>query len=295
VSTAEGVIQRASHKSKHERINDVLARWHKEASGAVTKFPAGFARMDSMLNGGFSPAGLSFVGGYAGEGKSDFALSVAIHLARAGVNVSFLEGEMPEDELHDRAARMTSGPGSKARLDWLAEYESLPLDFLLLSDRTPSRLLGAAERAVLDGARFVVVDYLQTFSQIERDADKHYLAIKNLSAQLRALLLRQAEKGVMLHIMALSNLNRSEAGSGRPGLSSLYGSSGLAHDCTEAIMVYSENSESARFQELQTGERSVTVEVVKARNGRRGPLPFVFTGGHHRFREQELTEVRRAS
>lgn len=290
VTAGEGVIQRAAHKAKPERINEVLARWHREATGATARFPSGYELLDSLLNGGFSPAGLSFAGGYAGEGKTTLALAIAIHLARTGVNVMFLEGEMPEDELHDRAARMTKGAGTRGRLDWLEEYEALPLDFLLLADRTPSRLLGAAERAILDGARFVVVDYLQAFSQIERETDKHYLAIKNLSAQLRALVLRHAERGVMLHIMALSNLNRSEAGSGRPGLSSLYGSSGLAHDCTEAIMVYSENSETARFEEMRTGERPVTLEVVKARNERRGPLPFLFMGALQRFREVDIPD-----
>jgi hypothetical protein len=73
-----------------------------------------------MLKGGLSEGGLSFLGGFAAEGKSSFALSVAIHATRNGIKTEFLEGEMPADELHDRAARMCHSGGL---VQWLDEYE----------------------------------------------------------------------------------------------------------------------------------------------------------------------------
>jgi len=282
LTAAESVLQGAIRKSKSERINDVLLRASERASGKRKPFATGFRTIDGMLSGGLAEGGLSFVGGFAGEGKTSFALAIAIYTARQGVKVEFLEGEMTEDELHERAAEMHH---RHELVKWLNEYEQIPLDIIPLAEKTPARLLAAVEYAVVNGARFVVVDYLQSFAQMQSETDRHYLAIKNLSAQLRALALRHAEKGTMLHIMALSNLNRTEAGSGRPGLSSLYGSSGLAHDCTEAFMLYSDSSEGARTQEALTGHRAVTVELVKARNGQRGPVPFTFTGASQTFTE----------
>jgi replicative DNA helicase len=283
LTAAESVLQGAIRKSKRERINEVLLRASERASGKRKPFATGFPTIDGLLSGGLSEAGLSFLGGYAGEGKTSLALAITIHTARQGVKTEFLEGEMPEDELHDRAARMLYDGNLVA---WLEEYERLPLDILTLTDRTPGRLLASVEYAVVNGGRFVVVDYLQSFAQMQTETDRHYLAIKNLSAQLRSLILRHAEKGNMCHVMALSNLNRTEAGSGRPGLSSLYGSSGLAHDCTEAFMIYSDSSEHARMQEALAGQRTVTVEIAKVRNGQRGPVPFTFYGASQRFEEE---------
>ena len=282
---AESVLLGAIRRTKAQRIDRVLLHFREQAEGKRTPFPTGFPTLDTMLNGGYSEAGLSFCGGYAGEGKTSFALAVAVHLARRGVKVEFLEGEMPEHELHDRAARMLYGAGEQRRHDWLAEYKDLPIDILLLADRTPAKLLASVDYAVVNGARFIIVDYLQAFAQMQSDTDRHYLAIKNLSAQLRSLVLRYAENGTMIHVMALSNLNRNEMQRGRPGLASLYGSSGLAHDCTEALMIHSE--EKTRTLELMSGRRDVTVEVVKARNGRRGPLPFLFDGALQRFTEED--------
>lgn len=282
LTAAESVIQGANRKTKSESIDGVLLRASERASGKRRPFATGFSTIDAMLEGGLSEGGLSFVGGYPGEGKTSFALAIAVHEARIGVQTEFLEGEMTEDEIHDRAARMFYGGDL---VSWLKEYDKLPLEIVPMTDRSPGRLLAAVEYGVVKGARFLVVDYLQCFASQERETDRHYLAIKNLSAQLRGLLLRHAEKGSMVHIMALSNLNRTEAGSGRPGLFSLYGSSGLGHDCTEALMIYSDNTENARLQEAQTGHRAVTVELVKARKGQRGPVNFTFYGSSQIFSE----------
>jgi replicative DNA helicase len=294
LTAAESVLQGAVRRTKHESIRGVIQREEERASGKRAPFATGFPSVDAMLCGGLSEAGLSFLGGYAGEGKTSFALAIAIHAARQGIKAEFIEGEMTEDELHDRAARMLHGRTRPDFARWLEEYEQLPLDVVALSDRTPGRLLSAVEYAVVGGARFLVVDYLQAFAQMQSETGQHYLAIKNLSAQLRALTLRHAEKGTLIHVMALSNLNRSEAAGWRPGLSSLYGSSGLAHDCTEAFMVNSENSEDARRAEALTGRRTVTVEIVKARNGQRGPLPFTFDGSRQRFEEETTGETWRS-
>ena len=282
---AESVIQGAIRQSKLERINEVLVRASERASGKRKPFETGFHTLDSMLSGGLSEGGLSFLGGYAGEGKTSFAIAIAVHLARQGVKAEFLEGEMPEDELHDRAMKLDED-GKHDLVTWLKEYERLPFEFVTLSDRDPGQLLAAVEYAVVNGARFVVVDYLQAFAQMQTETDRHFLSIKNLSSQLRALILRHAGKGTMIHVMAMSNLNRTEAGSGRPGLTSLYGSSGLSHDCTEALMIYSDNCASTRIQETRTGHRAVIVEIVKARNGQRGPVCFTFCGRLQRFEEE---------
>lgn len=53
-------------------------------------------------------------------------------------------------------------------------------------------------------------------------------------------------------------------------------------------MLHSEAGEEDRLQETLTGRRIVTVEVVKARNGQRGPLPFTFDGQLQRFEEERL-------
>jgi RecA/RadA recombinase len=296
---AQAVLLGAARMTKGERIDRVALRFSEETRGKVTRFPTGFPTLDRMLRGGLSEAGLSFVGGYAGEGKTSFALAIAVHLAQLGTKVEFLEGEMPEYELHDRAARMLHGQGNGGRLLWLKEYEALPLDLILLPDRTPHKLLASVEYAAVNGARFIVADYLQAFAQQQNETDRHYLSIKNLSADLRALVLRHAEKGEMIHVMALSNLNRSELARGPggrrmpPGLGSLYGSAGLAHDCTEAIMVYSEDEE--RLREATTGQRSVTVEVVKARDAMRGPLPSTSTVACSGLRRPHLSDFSRGA
>lgn len=295
LTAADAVIQGTLRRSKEARLAEVRKRLDDKAVSKCTPIPTFFPIIDAMLKGGLSPAGVSFLGGYPGEGKTSFALTIAVNAARQGIPTLVVEGEMMEMELHSRAARTFHGPEREHLDAWLDEYARLPLDIFMLSERTPRRLLGCLEQAANNGSRLLVVDYMQAFAALAAETDRYFQSIKLLSAELRALALRQSERGNFVHIMALSSLNRSEASAGRPTLASLYGSSGLAHDCTEAFIIYSGNDKEARMSEMRTGYRSTTIEIVKARAGIRGPISFEFHGASQRFSESPDHEERASS
>lgn len=286
-------------RSKESQVQAVDRYFQDKRAGRIRMISTGWPSLDGPLKGGLSDSGLSYLVAPAGFGKTSFALAVAIHAARFGFPVHFIQGEMTEAQMHRRATLITQGAdpeidaGAWAR--WIADYlHKLPLRIEVLTERTPSGAIRECQQAAADGARLIVLDYLQVFSELsgERivDASKEFLAIRHLSRRLRQFALKTGA-----HVLAISARNRNEDGR-RPTLSTLYGGTGLEHDCTEAFILrrYADtlteydDAEKKRRLEAVEQERAVCpmiLDIAKARDAITGPLRFTYNKQTQRFCE----------
>src|SRR5216117_3122658 len=86
-------------------LESLVTRVDQQRPGEITgdTIPTGFASVDRLLGGGLRRRDLIVLGGDIGAGKSAFALGVALRVARQGVGVAFLSGEMDDERLMERA------------------------------------------------------------------------------------------------------------------------------------------------------------------------------------------------
>jgi replicative DNA helicase len=124
------------------------------------------------------------------------------------------------------------------------------------------------ELAAVNGASLVFLDYLQVFAERSKTSSDEFLSIKKVSESLRQIALKYN-----IVLIVASSLNRNEISTTKPGLNSLYGSSGLGHDCSQAILLCGEQLDE---NELTTRERSLSLRVVKNRTGVRGEIALKY-------------------
>src|SRR6266700_2312680 len=96
--------------------------------------PTGFPSIDRMLGGGLRRRDLIVLGGDIGAGKSALALGVALRVARQGVGVALLSGEMDDERLMERALAIEG----RVAVDELRSAK--------LNDQTRAGIGGAAVR-----------------------------------------------------------------------------------------------------------------------------------------------------
>ena len=292
---AASLIRPLESKSKTDSLADYQEHLLANAGAGVKRIPTGLATLDRMLGGGLSPGNLSYLGGMPGSGKTSFALQLAIYAARCGHKVTVLEGEMPLNEIYERAnGILTGAPVDEIRAgnrfndlsrEAIAELYSLPLEFHEVFDRNPLTIQAEIQSAAAEGAELIVLDYLQVFSGRGKQASDEFYMTKKLSETLRQLALQH-----FVHLLVLSSVNRNER-QDKLSLHSFFGSSGLGHDASLAILLIGKQRDEA---ELVSGERQLTLKVVKNRSGVRGELNLQYHLRCQRMEELTLATKSRA-
>lgn len=193
---------------------------------------------------------------------------------------------MPPNELFERLNGIRTGLDinvirqgknfSAASREFISEMYKLPFEPVIISERTLSNLVDAVRTEIHDGSKLIFIDYLQVFAQ-KSGRTSEFEGIKIASETLRGLSLRH-----QVHICAASAFNRNESTQDRPTLNSLYGSSGLGHDATVAMIVYGEQND---VPELLTPLRNVVLGVVKNRGGARGTISLKYHLDSQRMEE----------
>lgn len=261
-----------------EMTDALQARY--EAGGALTGIPTGVASLD-VLTGGWQPGNLIVTVGETSMGKSAFALQCALaaakHAKDRGQCVLYFSLEMTAGELTERAvANLADFP-----MRWMTYPADAP-DYAMDRVTAGSRLLAELPLFIDDQCglslddvvsrttqahmrtpvAFVVVDYMHIMARARRNdvAELGGIAtgLKNLSKTLN------------VPVMALHQLNRSNAGFGResrrPTIFDIRASGEIAETANTVIAIY--RSEVARpdFWPLAGTAEAL---ILKQRQGRR--------------------------
>jgi replicative DNA helicase len=217
--------------------------------------------------GGLMPGELSVVGGRPGQGKSTFALQVAINAARAGKGVLYWSGEMsaeamaqrtiasiafevsggpPEAALQYKALR--SGVLSQARRNLIHQatdvLRAAPLIFEQRGALT-LRQLGAKVRQVKadlaakgQSLDLIVVDYLGLLRAGDRYRGNRVNEVAEISMSLKHM-----ARELDVHVMALHQVNRGLEGRDdkRPTMSDLKDSGQIEADADLILFCFREH------------------------------------------------------
>lgn len=231
-------------------------------SGKITRIPTHIKQVNALSKGGTKQGSYVFVGGEPGSGKTSWLLQMAIASARAGFKTEFIEGEMPSDELYERLL----GIISKKDIDEAMKHNEIVTDFsntiynlplkitTRIFPRNAKTLESSIMRAILRGAKLIILDYMQVFAE---KGQSEFANIKAISEMLREKSLEYK-----ISIVAASSLAR---GDDRKGMDRFYGGSQMMHDCSIAILLDGEQKD----DEIQTGIRRVVLTIPKNRHGAR--------------------------
>lgn len=216
-----------------------------EGKAEPVGWPLGIPQLDTWLGGGLRPGNLYVLAARPSVGKSSFAESLALHVAKSGHPTLFLSQEMPNDEVGDRAianlARVRYDLITQAKMltdgDWgqMADAAEVLHGAPIWVDDEPALSLPAIRRKALfrPGLKILVLDYLQlcqTPGKQNRTAE-----IGEISRGLKAL-----AKELGLAVIALSQLNREveKRVNGRPVMSDLRDSGEIEQDADVILFLW---------------------------------------------------------
>lgn len=237
--------------------------------------PTGFSFLDS--GGGLHATDLVIIAGATSQGKTSFALTVALNAACSGTPVAFYSLEMTRTQLSARLVAMKSRVAASSILyaplsdNDLARVErgigSLPLEGMLFDDKATSSLdnIIASIRTmrIKRGIGGAVVDYLQILSVNMRGESNKEQLMGEAARRLKNL-----AKELGIWIVALSQLSR-DRDNPVPSLDRLRGSGQIAEAADMVMLVYRPEVYGRHYPppfELKFTHNTAMIDLCKARN-----------------------------
>ena len=225
------------------RIKEIDEKFHdKKPRGLMT----GFTALDERYQG-ISQVAMWVLAARPGQGKTAFALNVALNQARQGKDVLIFSLEMGKDELTDRLLSASGGlPSGRIRTGKLLEddWHKLSTATTILKDLKihivdiPAIDINRAKAIARKFNRYnklglVVIDYLQLMTNSK--AKNRFEEVSSVSREIKAM-----AKTLGCPVMALSQLNRGveKQGNKRPSMSDLRESGQIEQDADIITFIY---------------------------------------------------------
>lgn len=253
----------------------------REKTG-VSGTPTGIRAIDGVL-GGHQKSDLVYIAARPGMGKTSFALSVLINIAKTGKAVAFFSLEMSRVQIVFRMASILSGINAemlaKHRLDRetkvkyyqiIDELNALPIyiddQAALTIHDLKTRVRTLREKHKIEA---VFIDYVQLISAAKSKTANREQEVSAISRGLKLI-----AKENDLPVIALAQLSRSleTRSDKRPMLSDLRDSGSLEQDADVVAFLYRED-----YYSKESGIKTAEFIIAKHRNGRTGFVNINFT------------------
>lgn len=275
----DGLGSTASTQGHFVKLADILEHEVKPAlydleKGQTSKISTGWDAIDRMIGGGLSLTDILLVAGLPGSGKSALVLQMAVNIAKQGVPVAFLSGEMSNKE---NALRLLSQAAGFANLnsqvhltqtertelvEWADALKTIPIYF---DSRTYDlQSVSKAMRSMVEHhqVKVLVIDYIQLLKVSKSDKQSRYERITEVSQEVKRIAM---EYGVA--VIEVAQFNREGAKSGKPKMHDLEGSSQLEKDTSLIFII-----------DRDAGTANVAIRIEKGRNSGLGEIPGRFAG-----------------
>lgn len=269
-------------------IFDEECRRRDEGDSQTSIVPTPFYDLNSYLGGGLRRGELTIVAARPGVGKTAFAQTVALEIARNKHPVLFFSLEMSRTKMAYRFLSMQTGLSAQDLQagQWLNDEQQLGQVIegmgqlsnlaVYLDDHTeqPVSAVRARARQIQKQAGqlgLVVVDYLQLLQYMvgKRRMDFRVNEVTEVAQALKAM-----AQQLDVPVLALAQLNRSVEGRVKrvPVLSDLRESGGIEQAADQVLFLYREE-----LYNKETNKKGIVeVHVAKNRDGRLGTIPLVF-------------------
>lgn len=255
---------------------------------------SGFSIIDEV--GALQPSDLDVIAGESSQGKTAFALNVALHAAKQGVPVAIYSLEMGAEQLASRLACIESEslPSTTIQYKRLSADEfgrlysdvmkmcNYPMYFNFRSNHELPSLEQSIRRMCLNyGIKVVVVDYLQLLSAgdgVDRPGElaKITRRLKNLA------------KDLGICIILLSQLNRGDSSNPVPTIKRLRGSGEIEEAADNIYMVYRAERYGKEWPggwRMYTTRNKALIFRGKSRNGGTGERLLDFVPEFTKFKD----------
>ena len=262
----------------------------RDRGGQMVGIPTGFADLDRTIDG-LQPKKLITIAGRPGMGKSAFANTVALNVAKMNKSVAIFNLEMGEDEVTQRLLSIDSSislrsiqRGDMSDRQWqtfgdsTGRLSSLKLFIDDTPGLKPSQLRAKCRRILAEhGLDVVVVDYLGLMEGDAKSYGNQTALISYISRELKKL-----AKELDVTVIALSQLNRSveSRADKHPQLSDLRDSGSVEQDSDIVMFLYRDE-----YYNPETTERAniADLDIAKNRSGKTGMLGLYWNGELTRF------------
>ncbi len=225
------------------RIQEIDSKFHdKKPRGMMT----GFTSLDERYQG-VSQVAMWVLAARPGQGKTAFALNIALNQARQGKEVLIFSLEMGKDELVDRLISASGGlPSGRIRTGKLLDedWHKLTVGTSILKDLKihivdiPGIDIHRAKAIARKFNRvnplgLVVIDYLQLMTNAK--SKNRFEEVSSVSREIKTM-----AKTLGCPVMALSQLNRGveKQGNKRPSMSDLRESGQIEQDADIITFIY---------------------------------------------------------
>ncbi len=254
---------------------DVRPALDELSQGRTPKISTGFSTIDKAIGGGLSLSDLLLIAGLPGSGKSAWVLQSAFSMAKNGVPVAFLSGEMSDRENVFRILTQQSGItnlNSLQHIDsnelrdlnlWADHLQSMPMFF---DSRTLDlQTVGQSVRALVEnhGVKVLFVDYIQLLRLNKFEKHGRYERIAETSQEVKRLAM---ELGIA--VVEVAQFNREGAKSGKPTMHDLEGSSQLEKDTSLIFILDRDPTNSNVSLRIEKGRNSGLCEIPGSYRGR---------------------------
>jgi replicative DNA helicase len=204
----------------------------------------GIIDVDKVL-GGLHPSDMVVVGARPGVGKTSYAASVLLNIAKAGKRVGFVSSEMSASQVMLRLTALESDiAGHKLRdadldeLDWsrlTATTSRLAALNVRIYDKpaiTSADVMMQCKAWMIDGGiDFVVIDYLTRIKSVKS------IGNQNLDVGEVVTTMKNIARTLNIPVMVLAQLNR-DAANRRPVMSDLRDSGIIEQEADQILMLY---------------------------------------------------------
>lgn len=246
--TISGISEAAAKDvvSLGEVLADMQAKaFDRMSNGEEAGYNTGFLYIDRL--GGLMPSDLDIVAGETSQGKTSFALALALNTAIDGNPVAVYTLEMGIDQCAARLLSMRTGLNGRRVLSSPLTHEEysgmaggivgmrgFPVYFDTNRSTVLERITASIRRLVFaKGIRVAVVDYLQLISSDRRSLSP----VDTITHITRTFKRLAVELGIC--VVLLSQLSRPEKGGDHlPTLRRLRGSGSIEQDADNVLFVY---------------------------------------------------------
>lgn len=277
-------------------IADIEKRQRRE----IEPIRSGVRDLDDILSG-FFPGELTIIGARPGAGKSAIAMTIALNVAKQGMNVAFCSLEMAPAQFGQRILSAQSGVnGMKLRRadvdadDWAAivqaatELEKLKTGFAFTVNAIEDLEGAVQEFADEDKIDLLIVDYIQLMNS-KKKHESERLKVGYISWALKQMALQYG-----IPVIVLAQLKRPEGGSqSMPTMKDLRESGNLEADADGIILMHQPRSKTEKtvhpddvdaFRTWEEkGLKYTVLKVEKQRMGRTGMTSVLFDGARMKY------------
>lgn len=283
-------------------------------SGKIFGIKTGMTELDELCGGHGFQTGFHVICSRPGMGKSAFALSVINNMVNEGNTVGMISLEMPNVQLSARLISIRSGidfrsifngPAKDSKFyseqrekdisDAILAASNIPLFVSDKSRLNSSEISMKAEKLVRhNGAKAIFIDYLQLIEVVTKKNEQRYVAVGNLSRELKLL-----STELDVPIIALAQVNRESEGSdkiSKPAkISQLRESGSIEQDVDMGISIDRPFKRGLLIDEDGKSTEGVAfIDVQKHRNGAEKLIKISFNPKIMKFLDEQAEYERRS-